>query len=411
MLQNVFFFFHNKQYLNKLNCLRFFQSLSSNYSSLDNPKSLSFTLRLSLLSSPLIFHRSRSIMTTASPNSTPKPKVLRLGKIRFGQEKWDEVSKYAEVVDCDSANREQFLKDLQGKYSDVTNISRTFESVAQTGRFDEEVAAHVPKTLVSVSHTGAGYDQVDVEPFTKRGIQVSNITVPVEAPTADTAVWLAITCLRNYKVASDLVKQGKWPGQAAAGAKLGHSPEGKVVGIMGMGGIGRAIRDRLKPFGFEKIIYYNRSRLDPKLEAGAEYVSKEELFKQSDIIMISIPLNAHTRHSIDKSAIEQMKDGVILVNTARGAVIKESELPELIKSGKIGALGADVFENEPEIPKELLELPQVVALPHVGTYTSEAIKNMEDWVADNVLSAIKTGKVKSIVPEQKDTKFDVKPLV
>ena len=104
---------------------------------------------------------------------------------------------------------------------------------------------------------------------------------------------------------------------------MGHSPEGKVVGILGMGGIGRAIRDRLKPFGFTKILYHNRKPLSSDLEGGAEYVSKEDLFKQADIICISVPLNAHTKHSINKEAISQMKDGVILINTARGAVIDE----------------------------------------------------------------------------------------
>ena len=95
-----------------------------------------------------------------------------------------------------------------------------------------------------------------------------------------------------------------------------------------------------------------------------------------------------------------MKDGVILINTARGAVIDEKVLPELIKSGKIGSFGADVFENEPEVSPELYELPQVVSLPHMGTYTVEAVRNMESWVVDNIESYIKTGKVRTIVPEQ-----------
>ena len=91
-----------------------------------------------------------------------------------------------------------------------------------------------------------------------------------------------------------------------------------------------------------------------------------------------------------------MKDGVILINTARGAVIDEKVLPELIKSGKIGSFGADVFENEPEVSPELYELPQVVSLPHMGTYTVEAVRNMESWVVDNIESYIKTGKVKPL---------------
>lgn len=354
----------------------------------------------------LIKHLSSSVKL-----NMPKPKVLRVGKISFAHEKWDEISKLVEVVDCESANREEFFQDLKGKYSDITNVLRTFASVEQTGRFDEELALHMPDTLVSVSHTGAGYDQVDVEPFTKRGVQVSNVTVPVEDPTADTALYLTLSYLRNYQQGHELMMKGEWPKKGFAGAKLGRSPEGKVVGILGMGGIGRAIRDRLKPFGFKEILYHNRSQLKPDLENGARYVSKDELYKQADIICISVPLNAHTRHSINSDEISKMKDGVIIVNTARGAVINESQLPGLIRSGKIGAFGADVFENEPQVSQELLDFPNVVSLPHMGTYTYEAIKNMEEWAADNVEVCLKTGKVKSIVPEQYNMKIDPKPLI
>lgn len=332
--------------------------------------------------------------------TTVRPKVLRLGRIDFAQAKWDQVAKIADIIDCDSQNRDEFIKDLQTKYKDITNIARTYASVEQTGRFDAELASHMPETLKSVSHNGAGYDQIDVQPFTDRGIQVSNVTVPVEGPTAVTAVYLVLTCLRNYQVGHQILVNGGWDAKKCGGAKLGHSPEGKVVGILGMGGIGRAIRDRLQPFGFSKIVYHNRKPLSKELEGGAEYVTKEELFKEADIICISVPLNSHTRHSINKETINQMKDGVILVNTARGAVVDEKVIPELIKSGKIGAFGADVFENEPEVSPELYELPNVVSLPHMGTHTIEACREMEEWVAENVESYINTGKVKTIVPEQ-----------
>ncbi|EMG46241.1 GOR1 Glyoxylate reductase 1 [Candida maltosa Xu316] len=343
--------------------------------------------------------------------TTIRPKVLRLGKIEFAQDKWAEISQFAEVIDCESQTRKEFINDLQTKYNDITNIARTYASVEQTGRFDAELAQYMPKSLVSLSHNGAGYDQIDVQPFTDRGIQVSNVTVPVEGPTAVTAVYLVLSCLRNYQEGHQILVNGGWDEKKCGGAKLGHSPEGKVVGILGMGGIGRAIRDRLEPFGFSKILYHNRKPLAKDLEGNAQYATKEELFKQADIICISVPLNEHTRHSVNKEAIGQMKDGVIIVNTARGAVIDEQVLPELIKSGKIGAFGADVFEHEPKISPELYELPQVVSLPHMGTHTYEAIKNMEVWVAENVESCIKTGKVKTIVPEQYNLEIKQGPLI
>ena len=142
--------------------------------------------------------------------TTVRPKVLRLGRIDFAQAKWDQVAKIADIIDCESQNRDEFIKDLQTKYKDITNIARTYASVEQTGRFDAELASHMPETLKSVSHNGAGYDQIDVQPFTDRGIQVSNVTVPVEGPTAVTAVYLVLTCLRNYQVGHQILVNGGW---------------------------------------------------------------------------------------------------------------------------------------------------------------------------------------------------------
>lgn len=340
-----------------------------------------------------------------------KPKILRLGPWGYSDAEWAELEKSATVIDCDSPNRDQFLKDLKGKYSDVTNIARTFLSIQQTGRFDAELVAALPDSVVLVSHCGAGYDQVDPEPLTKRNIQLSNVTVPVEAPTALTAVYLTLAAMRNFQHGHDLLVEGKWTSDKCAGAKIGWDPEGKVVGILGMGGIGRAIRDRLEPFGFKKVVYYNRSRLLPDLEKDAKYVRYDELLAVSDLILVSVPLNKHTHHLINAESIGKMKDGVIIVNTARGAVIDETELTKELKLGKIGAFGSDVFEHEPEVPSELRNLSNVVSLPHMGTFTYQAMKNMEVWVIDNIWDVLKTGKVKTVVPEQYGVEFNHTPLI
>ncbi|EMG49316.1 GOR1 Glyoxylate reductase 1 [Candida maltosa Xu316] len=334
-----------------------------------------------------------------------KAKVLRLGAVNYGHKRWSELAQIADIIDCESQSREEFIHDLKTKYNSITNIARTFNSINQTGRFDAELASHMPSTLKSISHCGAGYDQIDIAPFTERNVQVSNVTVPVEGPTADTAIYLVLACMRSFQQGHHILVDGEWPklkAQGYKGVRMGSSPEGKTIGILGMGGIGRAIKDRLQPFGFERIIYHNRNQLSSELEKGAQYVSKNELLSESDIIVIGVPLNQHTRHSINKETIGQMKDGVIIVNIARGAVIDEKVLPEFLKSGKITSFGADVFEHEPEVSPELYELPQVVSLPHLGTNTVEAIRNLENWVVDNIESYIKTGKVKTIVPEQAD---------
>lgn len=349
----------------------------------------------------------RRSMTT----SVQKPKVLRIGEIDFAQKKWQELGKIADVVECQSKNRQQFFEDLKTKYNDVVCITRTFASIEQTGRFDEELASHLPESVQTLSHCGAGYDQIDIEPFSKRKIQVSNVTIPVEAPTADTAVYLVLATTRNYQIGHDLAVKGKWPEGKCGGAALGHEPLSRVIGILGMGGIGRTIRDRLEVFGFKKIIYHNRSRLAPELEKDTTYVSYDQLLAESDVICISIPLNPHTKHSINKETISKMKDGVILVNTARGAIVNEEHLLDELKSGKIGAFGSDVFEHEPQVPQELLELPNVVSLPHMGTHTYESIQNMEEFVIDNVFNFLYKGTLSTIVPEQKNIKFTNTPLV
>lgn len=329
------------------------------------------------------------------------PKVLQIGDWPFSESAWSRLSEVALVVKCDSKDREAFLNDLKGKYKDVTHIARTFASAKVTGRFDEEIAASLPKTVKAISHCGAGYDQVDVKPLTVRKIQLSNVTTPVENPTATTAIYLLLGALRNYQEGHDLLTAGNWEKKSFAGAKIGHDPEGKVVGIIGMGGIGRAIRDRLVPFNFAKILYYNRTRLAPELEGGSEYVTLDTLLKESDIIMLSLPLNSNTRHFVNEATIEKMKKGVVLVNTARGAVIDEKALKEGLKLGHIGAIGSDVFENEPQTDPELIAMPNVVSLPHMGTYTEEAIRNMEEFTVENVRTHIETGVLMTVVPEQK----------
>lgn len=339
-----------------------------------------------------------------------KPVVLRLGNVKFAQEAWQQFSKEVEVIELDpSVTREQFLKDLKDPSSPLartTVITRTFHSVEQTGRFDKEIADGLPESVVAVCHTGAGYDQIDVKYFSDRKIQVSNVPDIVNNATADVHVFLLLGALRNFEYGNRSLLKGEWPARGAgAGAPFGHDPDGKVVGVLGLGGIGRAVVERLKPFGFKKFIYHNRNRLSPELENGCEHVSFDELLAQSDVISVNIPLNANTRHIIDSVAIDKMKEGVVIVNTARGAVIDENSLITGLQSRKIRSVGLDVFEQEPEVPRELIDMPQVVALPHMGTYSVETLKRMEEHVIDNAKSAIQIGKVISLVPELKDEKW------
>lgn len=339
-----------------------------------------------------------------------KPTILRLGDIRFAQSKWETFSKSFNVISIDSkensTTRSEFLKDLDsGKFDGIVGITRTFFSVQQTGPFDSELISHLPKSIKFICHNGAGYDQIDAVACAKKGIQVGNVPHLVNAPTSDTHVFLLLGALRNFKNGIQRLSEGKWNADCPPGFDPVEKP---VVGVLGLGGIGRDVVKKLRPFGFEKFIYHNRNKLSEDLEQGCEWVTFDNLLAQADIINVCIPLNPHTKHIINKDAFDKMKKGVIIVNTARGAVIDEAELVNQLKSGKVAAAGMDVFEHEPNVTlenNELIKMSNVFALPHQGTNTFNTIKKMEEDVVDNALGYLNSGKLVNLVPEMKGTFF------
>lgn len=348
-----------------------------------------------------------------------KPIILRLGSLTFAQPQWKEVEEIADVITVDdSMTREQFLKELknpESKLSKVSVITRTVGSASQTGLFDEEIAKALPDSVIAICHTGAGYDQIQVQYFKERHIQVANVPEIVSNATADTHVFLLLGALRNFAYGYHNILAGKWQEvTSAAETPFGYDPDGKTVAILGLGRIGRAIVDRLKPFGFGKFIYHNRHRLPEDEENGCEYVASiDDFYQQADVISINIPLNTHTKHLVNKEAFDKMKEGVVIVNTARGPVVDEKALIAALKSGKVRGAGLDVFEDEPHIPKELLELPQVLTTPHMGTHSVQTRWRMEKLVLDNAISALKTGKVITPVPEIQNDNWieEIQPVI
>lgn len=179
---------------------------------------------------------------------------------------------------------------------------------------------------------------------------------------------------------------------------FGHDPQGKTLGILGMGRIGRAIKTRCDPFGL-KTVYHNRNPLSAEQAAGAEYVSFSKLIEESDIISINVPLNARTKHLISAAEIARMKPGVVIINTARGGIINEADMADALESSHIGAVGLDVYEREPEINEKLLKQPRAIMVPHVGTHTTETLAKMETWAMENARRAIVGEPLLSPVPE------------
>ncbi|GAB1192206.1 D-isomer specific 2-hydroxyacid dehydrogenase [Aspergillus pseudonomiae] len=335
-------------------------------------------------------------------SSDTKPKVLLLGAIIHAHTTWQSLSDIAELVKPTATNRAEFIQECKdGKLDGVVAAYRTFDSVSITGLVDEELVNALPSSLKYLAHCGAGYDQVDVHACSARTppIRVSNVPTAVDDATADVNMFLIIGALRNFNTGMLALREGKWRGQPLPA--LGHDPEGKVLGILGMGGIGRNLKKKAEAFGM-RVIYHNRRQLTEELAGGADYVTFDELLATSDVISLNLPLNKNTRHIIGKPEFDKMKNGVVIVNTARGAVIDEAALVDALDSGKVYSAGLDVFEEEPKIHPGLVRNPNVMLVPHMGTWTVETQTAMEEWAMENVRLAIEAGKLKSPVPEQAD---------
>lgn len=203
----------------------------------------------------------------------------------------------------------------------------------------------------------------------RKGISVSNTPGAVDAATANTAIFLILGALRRVWVPQLAVREGKWRGDSA----LGRDPDGLTLGILGMGGIGTATAKRAAAFGF-RLQYHNRSQvagLDKQFagQDAPKYVSFDELLRTSDVISVHLPLGPATKGLIGAKELDGMKDGVVIVNTARGPIIDEAALVSALESGKVRSVGLDVYEKEPEIHPGLLKHPGAVLLPHIGTAT------------------------------------------
>ncbi|KAK3716353.1 glyoxylate reductase [Vermiconidia calcicola] len=314
---------------------------------------------------------------------------------------WEGLSDIAELVEPQSTNRDDFIQECTTyRLNGVVAVYRTAASVSVTGLWDEELVNALPKSLKFCSSVGAGYDQIDVHACSARDppIKVSNTPTAVDDATADTAMFLILGALRGFSYGISALRKGQWRGGNGEVAPLGHDPEGKTIGVLGMGGIGRNMKKKCEAFGM-KTIYHNRNPLSEELAGGAKYVSFDELLAQSDVLSLNLPLNKKTRHIISTAEFNNMKTGVVIINTARGAVMDEDALVKALESGKVWSCGLDVYEDEPQIHPELVKNPHVMLLPHMGTYTIETMTAMEEWCISNVRSALETGKLRSPVPE------------
>ncbi|EKD16501.1 putative D-isomer specific 2-hydroxyacid dehydrogenase [Drepanopeziza brunnea f. sp. 'multigermtubi' MB_m1] len=327
-----------------------------------------------------------------------KPALLLIGDLAHAQKEWSEFASFGELKEFSgSKTRADFVKELEsGRFNDVVALYRSNDSTKITGEFDQELVSKLPPSLKYICHNGAGYDNIDIDACTAKGIQVSSTPVAVNSATADIAIFLMLGALRRIHLPYSAVRSSNWRGSAF---QLGHDPEKKVLGILGMGGIGREVAARGRAFGMT-IHYHNRTQLSPELEQGAKYVSFEELLRTSDVLSLNCSLRKETVRIIGKKEFALMKKGVVLVNTARGKLIDENALVEALAEGKVFSAGLDVYEEEPRIHEGLLNNPNVVLLPHIGTATMETQRDMELLVLENIETAVKKGKLVTQVSEQ-----------
>ncbi len=256
-------------------------------------------------------------------------------------------------------------------------------------RVDEPLLAAAGPRLRCVANVAVGYDNVDLAACARRGVQVTNTPGVLTDATADVAMGLILAVTRRFGEGERLLR-ARQPWQWSFSFILGTGIQGKTLGIVGLGEIGRATARRARAFGME-IVYSGRRQAPPEVEAelgGARRVQLDELLAQSDVVSLHCPLTPQTRHLIDAEALRLMRREAYLVNTARGAVVDEAALVEALRAGAIRGAGLDVFEREPELHPGLLELESVVLLPHVGSATVETRAAMAELAAGNVLAVL-----------------------
>ncbi len=257
-------------------------------------------------------------------------------------------------------------------------------------KFDSAVIDKLNRCKI-IANYAVGYNNIDVQYANKKGIVVTNTPDILTDATADIAMGLALAAARNFVKGDELVRSGKFDGWAPE-LLLGKDFKGKVFGIIGAGRIGQATARRAKAFGC-KIVYYSRTKKsDFEKELGARKVSLNKLLKTSDFISVHVPLTEATFHLLNNENMELLKNGVVIVNTARGEVIDEKALIKHLKKGTVFAAGLDVYENEPNVKKEFMKLKNVVLLPHLGSGTFETRAEMAKLAATNVIRVLKGKK-------------------
>jgi glyoxylate reductase len=255
---------------------------------------------------------------------------------------------------------------------------------------DEEVLSS-GNSLKVIANLAVGYDNIDIQAATKRGIAICNTPDVLTDTTADLTFALLMATARRIVESAEFVKEGKWQSWSPL-LLAGHDIHHKTIGIVGMGKIGETVAKRATGFDME-ILYHNRSHKPEVEEAiGAKYVCFEELVGRSDFIVCLTPLTNETKNLFTRAVFQKMKKSAIFINASRGPVADEQALYDALVNGEIAGAGLDVFTKEPiSADHPLLKLPNVVALPHIGSSSMETRMTMMKLCLENI-EMVLTGK-------------------
>ena len=290
-------------------------------------------------------------------------------------------------------NEERVLKLFDAKLNkedkvlspeEVINLSKDCDGILCIGgnKFDKEIISKLSSSVKIIANYAVGYNNVDTEAATAKGIVVTNTPEVLTDATADISNLLLLGASRRAYEGRRAAESQGWIWSTSL--LLGKQMSNRKLGILGMGRIGRAVAQRARGFNME-IHYHNRNRLTPDLENGAVYHADiKSLFSQSEFLSINCPATADTTNLINEETINYFPDNVVIANAARGDIINDEAMIKAMKNGKVFALGLDVYNGEPKINESYLKLNNLFLLPHLGSATERTRIDMGDRAIDNL---------------------------
>jgi D-3-phosphoglycerate dehydrogenase len=276
------------------------------------------------------------------------------------------------------------LKEIIGQYEALVIRSAT--------KVTEDLLS-AAKRLKVVGRAGIGLDNVEIPAATKRGVVVMNTPTGNVVTTAEHAIAMMVSLSRNIPQGTASLKEGRWEKKKLQGKELFN----KVLGIIGFGKIGSIVADRARGLKMQVIIHDPFVPPERIEKAGFESVSIDELYRRADCITVHVPKLKETTAMINKASFDKMKDGVMIINCARGGIVSEADLYDALKSGKVAGAALDVFETEPPGDNPLLKLDNVIGTPHLGASTKEAQTNVAFQVAEQIIAFLKNGTITNAV--------------